>query len=147
MRSPRVANIQVLAPSLLTILALRVQMSPRLQIMLEACKGLLLQSPHLIRIFQARSLLNLDRHRDIRFFHICILLDISWEDIQGCICYLHSVATEDPEVFYPLLLFLPTLCLDLDCLYPKYMVSRDLACGLIQLMQRIEAQELPMTFW
>ncbi|KAJ7797921.1 hypothetical protein B0H14DRAFT_2618448, partial [Mycena olivaceomarginata] len=61
--------------------------------------------------------------------------------------HLFSPSPGDQGVRFLFIFFLPTLCRELDNLYPESIVSRDLARGLLRLMRRIEDGELPMIFW
>jgi hypothetical protein len=150
--SPERTDAQVLAPSLCTIHALQARLNGEWQAMLEACRKLLLQSPHLLRIFQARRLLISDGWDPTdnisgELVQIHIILGLSWDNIRECICSLRPLIVQESDFFYTLFLFLPTLCWELDSLYPAAMVSRDWARGLIRLMQRIGNGDLPLRFW
>jgi hypothetical protein len=157
-----ITNSEVLTPSLHVIHAVQDRFICDSGVTLKACRKLLLQSPDLIRILQVGRLLlipdtssdaasiqtlDIDFTYSTKIFRIHILLDLSWNDIQKCICSLRPLANKDSKLFYTLFLCLPTLCWKLNSLYPKALVSRDLACRFIQVMQQIENQDLPLAFW
>jgi hypothetical protein len=142
---------QVLAPSLGTIYKMHARISTELQNMVAACRGLLSRGPHLLRIFQARRLLFANDASHIyplcsEILQIRTALDLSWDDIQRYICVLRPLATQSSDFIHKLVLFLPTLCRELDSLCPEAIVSRDLASGFIRLMQLIESGDLPRTY-
>ncbi|KAJ7868994.1 hypothetical protein B0H14DRAFT_3582793 [Mycena olivaceomarginata] len=139
-QSPQRIDAQVLAPSLHIICALQARMNGELNTILEALMALLSQSPHLIRILQARRLILPSNGSELpdffrrELFQIRIVLDLSWDDIRACIRSLRPFITQRSDVFYTLLLCLPILCQELDSVYPEAVVSRDLAYGFIRLM-------------
>ena len=128
---------QVRAPSIHTTHTLRARMNSELQAKMEVFQQHLAQSPQLVCLLRAKTLLSLDHQVDL--FQIRIALDLSWDDVRECICSLRPVITEefDWHLFW---------CLT-NGLYPKPLVSSDLACGFIRLLQRIENGALPMRFW
>jgi hypothetical protein len=140
-----------LAPSLGTIYALHSRMTGEVQAIVKACRELLSQSPDLVRIFHAGKLLTLDLYYLIwadsdQLFRTHIVLDLFWDTILGCIYSLRPLITKK-YVFYTLFLFLPAICQELDHLYPVAVISRELACGFLQLMQQIGRRERPRTLW
>jgi hypothetical protein len=141
------------------------------QVSIEAFRVLLTESPHLVRIFQARWLLyhprlsdylslmpsvgrklnprlfdNLDLMRSVprKLFFIRILLDLSWVDMRAAICSLRPILGEDARKFGELLLALPT---PFSEIYPESFTSRDLALGFLRLMRKIISGDLLMDFW
>jgi hypothetical protein len=149
---PETNGIDILVPSLATIDALDSRMTAEVKAIVTACRELLSQSPNLIRIFHARRLLTpnpnylIDSYSN-QLFRTRIALDLSWNDLLRCICSLRALITYGSVFFHTLFLFVPALCQELDHLYPIAMVSRDLACGMLQLMQQIVGGEQPMKFW
>ncbi|KAJ7811468.1 hypothetical protein B0H14DRAFT_1470879 [Mycena olivaceomarginata] len=151
-RSLESNDTDILAPSLPTIYALHCRMTGEVQAIVTACRKLLSQSPDLVRIFHAGRLLTPDPSYLIKFcsnylWRTHIVLDLSWDNILGCICSLHPLITNTSLFFHTLFLFLPAICWELDHLYPVAMVSRDLACGFLRLMQQIGRGERPMMLW
>ncbi|KAJ7776743.1 hypothetical protein B0H14DRAFT_2963909 [Mycena olivaceomarginata] len=128
-------------PSLYVIRSLHSRMNSELQTILEACRELLLRSPQLIRIFQAaRQLLSHGEYlrnegRKMELFCIRMVLDLSWDEIQECICSLRPLVTQEPRSFPTVFLFLSTLCRELG---PEPIVARDLARGSIRLMHHMD---------
>jgi hypothetical protein len=143
---------EYLAPSLSTIYALHSRMTGQVQAILTACRELLSQSPDLVRIFHAGRLLTPDLKYEPedfsgQLFRTHIVLDLSWDDILGCIRSLRPLIPHESGFFYTVVLFMPALCHELDHLYPAAMVSRDLACGFLRLMQQIGRGERPGALW
>ncbi|KAJ7700167.1 hypothetical protein B0H14DRAFT_3651798 [Mycena olivaceomarginata] len=143
--APKRTDAEILDPSLAIMSVLRARMNSKFEAVLGACRQLLSRSPLLVRITQAKRLLTCDGNLSVDLFLIRIVLDLSWDDIRGCICSLRPLVTKESDFFF--IFFLPTLCRELDNLYPESIVSRDLARGLLRLMRRIEDGELPMIFW
>ncbi|KAJ7436925.1 hypothetical protein FB451DRAFT_181491 [Mycena latifolia] len=150
--APRRSDCEVLAPSLQMLHAFQVEMNGSLQVILEAFRERLSLCPALIRIFQARRLLSPDRSYlspsfCVGFFHVRILLDLSWDDMRAYVCSLRPIVGREFQNICTLLMLLPTLYRELNALYPEPLVSRDLACGFLRLMRRIGDGDLPMMFW
>ncbi|KAJ7848541.1 hypothetical protein B0H13DRAFT_2285274 [Mycena leptocephala] len=153
-RYPESNSTDALAPSLSTIYLLHSGMMGEVQAIVTACRELLSHSPSLVRIFNAGRLLspnvsylgNPDHHSN-QLFQIHIVLDLPWEDILGCICALRPLIPHKSVFFHTLFLFLPAICQELDHLYPAALVSRDLACGFLRLIQSIGRGERPVTWW
>jgi hypothetical protein len=128
------------------------QINRKSQITLKDFRELLLQCPDLIRIFQARRLFLPSSvmvfHTVFReLFTIHTILDLSWDDIQKCICSLRPHVTQDPDSFYTIALSVPALCWELQSLHPQAIISRDLACGLIQLMHQLQNPDMFASLW
>jgi hypothetical protein len=141
-----------LAPSLNTIYALHAQMTGEVQAIVTACRELLRQSPELISIIHATKLLEPYSYlngyytRD-QLFWTRFVLDLSWDNILECICPLSQLITHENVLFRALFLSLPAILSELDHLYPVAIVSRDLACGFLRLLQQIGAAERPLGLW
>ncbi|KAJ6449191.1 hypothetical protein C8R45DRAFT_917362 [Mycena sanguinolenta] len=143
-------DTEVLAPSLGTINALRSRTTGDVQAIVVACQEILSRSPDLVRILHASRLFTLDPvyHSPGQLFRTHIVLDLSWDTILECFCSLRPLVTHTPSVvFHTLSLVLPALCWELDYLHPAAMVSRDLACGFIRLIQQIGTGERPLWLW
>ncbi|KAJ7737118.1 hypothetical protein B0H16DRAFT_1695192 [Mycena metata] len=113
---------------------------------IDACRDLLAQSPQLVRIFQARTLLNtsgncLSETFSLGLFHFRILLDISWDDMRAAVCLLRTVPRTN---IGSTLVILRTVCQEL---YDDLVTPKDLAFGFLRLIKRIGAGELPLIFW
>ncbi|KAJ7699835.1 hypothetical protein B0H14DRAFT_3173945 [Mycena olivaceomarginata] len=146
--SPERTDTEVLTPSIHVIHALQKQMNSKSQATLEACRKLLLQSPNLMYIFHLKRLMliggpHISNSKFMQLFEIRAFLDLSWDDIQKCICPLHPLVAQDCDFFSALFLSLPALHLELDSLYPQAIVSRDLACRFFYLMQRFKTKICP----
>ncbi|KAJ6495230.1 hypothetical protein C8R45DRAFT_164489 [Mycena sanguinolenta] len=117
----------------------------------EAGRMLLSNSPHLLRIIQARRLLSfvsspLSRP-SVSFFHIPVLLDIPRDAVRQAISSLRPLREWEPHRLDTLILFLPTLCRQLDDLCPEAVIFEELARGTIRLLRRVATGALPMDFW
>ncbi|KAJ7920414.1 hypothetical protein B0H13DRAFT_2319466 [Mycena leptocephala] len=152
-RSPGRNDAEILAPSLHTLSALGARMSSRFQGALAACREHLVQYPRLSFMLQASRLFNSDgtfppdTHDPAQWFRLRIVLDLSWDDIQACLCSLRPLATQKSDFVYTPFLFLPALCRELTGVNSEAMVSCDLARGFIRLMRRLENREMPFRFW
>ncbi|KAJ6573441.1 hypothetical protein DFH09DRAFT_388515 [Mycena vulgaris] len=152
---PETTDRQVCAPSLRTLLTLQSRMTQEFQSILASCRELLTQSPQLFRILQVTRLFISPRNdRSIRFVdptgrlvQLRIVLDLSWEDIRASFCSLRPFVNKESAFFCTLFLFLPTIYEELDRLSLRTVAFKDLACGLLRLMRRIENRELPKIFW
>ncbi|KAJ7503857.1 hypothetical protein B0H11DRAFT_565127 [Mycena galericulata] len=140
----------VLAPSPGTIHTLHAGMNGESKNILRRFRTLLLQSPTLARILQARRVLIVNGHNKyfefLPFFAVHNLLDVSWDDILQCIWSLRPFITRGSHNFPVLFILHPALC-QLDGLYPDAMVSRDLGCGFLRLIRRIQNGGLPEFMW
>jgi hypothetical protein len=149
---PERTDRQVCAPSLHTLLTLQSRMSRELRTVLASYRELLAQSPQLFRIFQAKLLIfprsNTSRRANYlgQLFQLRFVFDLSWEAIEGSIYSIRSLMSQESDFFYTQFLFLPTICVELDSVYPRTMVSADLACGFLRLLRRIANGDLPMFF-
>ncbi|KAJ7727080.1 hypothetical protein B0H16DRAFT_1735344 [Mycena metata] len=150
---PERTNTQILNPSLYVIHTLHGRINSELQATLVTFRELLSRSPHMIYFFQAIRLLISDNESYLvdgiqeELFFIRIVLDLSWDDIQECICSLRPLVGQEPLFFLTILLFLPTFCRELGSLYPEPIVSRDLARGSIRLIRWIKRGNLPEVAW
>ncbi|KAF7348919.1 putative nwd2 protein [Mycena venus] len=152
---PETTDHQLCAPPLRTLLTLQSQMSEEFRSILVSCQELLAQSFQLFRILQAtRPFISTKNDGPMRFsgsfvslVQLRTVLDLPWEDIRASICSLRPLVSQQSEFFCPLFLFLPPICEELDSLYPRTMAFKDLACGLLRLMRRIENGELPLIYW
>ncbi|KAJ7819858.1 hypothetical protein B0H14DRAFT_2835483 [Mycena olivaceomarginata] len=137
-RVPESDRAEVLAPSLSTIYALHSRLAGEVHTIVAACQGLLAWFPDLLRIFHAGRRLTLDPRHLMKFypnqlFQTYLVLDLSWDNILGCIWALQPLITHKSVFFHTLFLFLPALCWELDHLYPVAI--------------RIGRGERPMTLW
>ncbi|KAJ6526768.1 hypothetical protein B0H19DRAFT_1084349 [Mycena capillaripes] len=150
---PQGTDFEILALSLHSICALQARMNSRSHAFLDAFRVFLSQTPRLVRILQACQLLfpsdgmNPLVFFENQLFRLRIVLNLSWEDIGGCICSLRRFISQESDAFYTLFLTVPIILQELDFIYPKAMVSRDLACGFIRLMQRIGDGDSPVKYW
>jgi hypothetical protein len=111
---------------------------------LSSLRALLIESPHLAHIFQARWLIyhprfSVDLHMTPKMsapaelFFIRILLDLSWDDMRTAICLLRPIIGENPQKFREMLLFMPTLCSEIRS---ESFTSRDLALGYLRQIEK-----------
>ncbi|KAF7351707.1 putative nwd2 protein [Mycena sanguinolenta] len=144
-------NAGTLETEHLTPVKINNQINGELMEIVEAGRMLLSQSPHLLRIIQARRLLSIvswpASRPSVSFFHIPVLLDISRDAVRQAISSLRPLREWKRHRFDILILLLPTLCQQLDHLCPQAMIFGELARGTIRLLRRIVNGDLPMDFW
>lgn len=140
--------VLVLSPRMLCVL--QTKMSGLSLISPADCRQFLAQSPEFVRIFQARWLLQqyvFRPHSKPSFYHIRLLLDLSWDDITAAFLALRSLiggATRKQIAAVSITI----LALSLE-LYPSSISSltSDLARGCLHLIQQIGAGDLPIHAW
>jgi hypothetical protein len=148
----QITDSQILAPSLHIIRTLQAQIDGEVPDILNL-RTFLMQSPNLIHMLQARHLLlpsqgwNLATFFLAKLFQVWIVLDLPWGSIQECICSLRPFIIKKSGSCHLFFLWLPMVLHELEDLCPLAIVCRDLACGFLGLIQRIETGNLPMVLW